>query len=121
MSRSTLQLLRWCNPVDSIISGALWMPLGDLNRSCLCLADIDYQKLMITILFASRALKTDFPVHGRPHTFGLPTIYRWLRKNYFNLLYLCKASIPFGPIFHCINDCCQVCDVLTARGKHSSY
>jgi hypothetical protein len=24
-----------------------------------------------------QALRTDFPVAGRPHTFGLPTIYRW--------------------------------------------
>ena len=25
-----------------------------------------------------RALRTDFPVHGRPHTFSLPTIYKVL-------------------------------------------
>ena len=36
--------------------GALWMPLGSLER----------------------ALRTDFPVHGRPHTFSLPTIYKVL-------------------------------------------
>ena len=37
--------------------GALWMPLGKLER----------------------ALRTDFPVYGRPHTFSLPTIYKVLR------------------------------------------
>ena len=36
------------------LSGALWMPLGNLGR----------------------ALRTDFPVLGRPHTFSLPTIYK---------------------------------------------
>ena len=35
-------------------TGALWMPLGNLDR----------------------ALRTDFPVHQRPHTFSLPTIYK---------------------------------------------
>ena len=28
-----------------------------------------------------RALRTDFPVHGRPHTFSLPTIYKVLLIN----------------------------------------
>jgi len=40
---------------EDVITGALWMPLGNLNQ----------------------ALRTDFPVHGRPHTFSLPTIYKW--------------------------------------------
>ena len=36
------------------------------------------------IMFVTRALRSDFPVHGRPHTFGLPTIYRCLeKKSYF--------------------------------------
>ena len=39
-----------------IVKGALWMPLGKLDR----------------------ALRTDFPVHARPHTFSLPTIYKVL-------------------------------------------
>ena len=42
------------------VKGALWMPLGNLDR----------------------ALRTDFPVHGRPHTFSLPTIYKVLTINY---------------------------------------
>ena len=33
------------------------------------------------IMFVTRALRSDFPVHGRPHTFGLPTIYRCLEKK----------------------------------------
>jgi hypothetical protein len=37
------------------ITGALWMPQGSLDR----------------------AWQTDYPVEGRPHTFSLPTIYRW--------------------------------------------
>ena len=39
--------------------GALWMPLGNLGR----------------------ALRTDFPVHARPHTFSLPTIYKVMRMR----------------------------------------
>ena len=38
-----------------VITGAIWMPLGSLDR----------------------AWQTDYPVEGRPHTFSLPTIYRW--------------------------------------------
>jgi hypothetical protein len=55
LSRSALQLLRWCDPAGPLLSGALWMPLGDLGR----------------------AHRSDFPVQGRPHTYGLPTVYRW--------------------------------------------
>ena len=55
ISREALVKLRWCETSDSIITGALWMPTGNFDR----------------------ALKTDFSVTGRPHTFGLPTIYLW--------------------------------------------
>ena len=55
MSRAALQKLRWCEVDAPIVTGALWMPVGRLDR----------------------ALKSDFPVVGRPHTFGLPTIYTW--------------------------------------------
>ena len=55
MSRAALQKLRWCNLTSPVITGALWMPVGSLDR----------------------ALKSDYPVVGRPHTYGLPTIYQW--------------------------------------------
>ena len=55
MSRPALHKLRWCQTSSPIITGALWMPLGNLNR----------------------ALRSDFPVTGSPHSYGLPTIYKW--------------------------------------------
>ena len=56
LSQATLQQLAWCKVVPGpFISGALWMPLGSLDR----------------------AWRTDYPVEGRPHTHSLPTIYRW--------------------------------------------
>jgi len=56
MSRSALQTLRWCQlQGPGPFTGALWMPMGRLDR----------------------ALRTEFAVKGRPHTFAQPTIYRW--------------------------------------------
>ena len=55
MSRGSLQKLKWCQTSADLLSGALWMPLGNLNW----------------------ALRTGFPVKDRPHTFSLPTIYKW--------------------------------------------
>ena len=56
LSQSTLHQLAWCQVMPGqFITGALWMPLGSLDR----------------------AWQTDYPVEGRPHTFSLPTIYRW--------------------------------------------
>ena len=57
LSQETLQQLAWCEVVQEVpfITGALWMPLGSLDR----------------------AWRTDYPVEGRPHTHSLPTIYRW--------------------------------------------
>ena len=55
MSRTALQQLQWCQIAAPVLSGALWMPKGNLNM----------------------ALRTDFPVDRRPHTFAMPTIYRW--------------------------------------------
>ena len=55
MSRQALQKLQWCKLQGQLITGALWMPVGSLDR----------------------ALKSDYPVVGRPHSFGLPTIYHW--------------------------------------------
>ena len=57
MSREALHSLSWCRVSEAspVISGALWMPNGALTR----------------------AMRTDYPAEGRPHTFTLPTIYRW--------------------------------------------
>ena len=55
LSRRALHQLKWCETSSDLLSGALWMPLGNLNW----------------------ALRTGFPVHEKPHTFGLPTIYKW--------------------------------------------
>jgi len=55
LSRQALSKLKWCETSGSLLTGALWMPMGNFNR----------------------ALKSDYPVSGRPHTFGLPSIYLW--------------------------------------------
>jgi len=56
MSRDALHKLRWCELASKgPISGALWMPVGNLNL----------------------AHRPDFAVSDRPHSFALPSIYRW--------------------------------------------
>jgi len=55
LSREALHKLRWCQPTRPVLSGALWMPIGRFDL----------------------ALRTDRPAAGRPHTWALPTIYRW--------------------------------------------
>jgi hypothetical protein len=55
LGREALRWLRVCALAAPVISGALWMPLGDLGR----------------------AFRSDYPVPGRAHTFAQPTIYRW--------------------------------------------
>ena len=59
LSRQALFQLKWCETSGSLLTGALWMPSGNFNR----------------------ALKTDYPVSGRPHTFGLPSIYSWSQEG----------------------------------------
>ena len=54
MSRRALSKLKQCQTSDDVISAALWMPIGKLDR----------------------AFKSDYPVLGRNHTFGVPTIYK---------------------------------------------
>ena len=69
MSREALHKLRWCKlDSKSPISGALWMPMGNLNL----------------------AFRTDFPVQGRPHTYSFPTIYRQVQE--VNLM-ICKYQV----------------------------
>ena len=55
LSRETLQKLQWCQLNKAVISGAIWMPMGDLEN----------------------AYKSTFAANGFPHMFGMPTIYRW--------------------------------------------
>ena len=56
MSRTALQQLKWCQTSKDVISGALWVPMGNLNK----------------------AIRSDFPVEKRrPHTFAMPTVYKW--------------------------------------------
>ena len=76
MSREALHKLQWCETSADVISGALWMPMGNLRK----------------------ALRSHFPVLGRPHTFSMPTIYKWKSikenkfdgKRLFNLTYTGK-------------------------------
>ena len=55
MSRSALQQLKWCRISEDVISGALWVPMGNLNK----------------------AMRQEFAAEGRPHSFAMPTIYKW--------------------------------------------
>jgi len=55
LSQSTLHQLQWCQTSAAVISGAIWMPLGNLKN----------------------AYRSAFAVAGMPHMFGMPTIYRW--------------------------------------------
>ena len=55
MSRAALHQLRHCELSSDVVTGGLWMPLGNPGK----------------------AFRTQYPVDGRPHTLGLPTIYRW--------------------------------------------
>ena len=60
MSREALHKLRWCKlDNNNPISGALWMPMGNLKL----------------------AFRSDFPVKGRLHTYSFPTIYRQAQKR----------------------------------------
>jgi len=55
LSRKTLNELASCALKHTVVSGALWMPMGDLRR----------------------AFITDHPVSDRPHSFAMPTIYQF--------------------------------------------
>ena len=89
MSRQALVNLRYCQTTDDVISAALWMPMGNFNRSGM----IPY---LITNSVFCRAFRTDFPVVGRNHTFGVPTIYKVTPKFYI----LMKANLLFPVGWH---------------------
>ena len=55
LSRQVLHQLRWCKTSASLLTGALWVPNGNFDR----------------------AMRSDFPVLGRPHTFRAPAIFLW--------------------------------------------
>eukprot|EP00894_Picocystis_sp_ML_P001347 jgi/Pico_ML_1/51864/g2688.t1 len=54
-SRSTLHRLRWCELKDPMVSSALWMPMGSLDRA-----------------YMDKRMALDLP-----YTFCSPTIYQW--------------------------------------------
>ena len=64
ISQSALQKLRHCALVSPILSGAIVMPMGDLRR----------------------AMRTEFPAAGKPHSFAQPSIYDWggIEKGIFD-------------------------------------
>ena len=57
MSRMALHQLRWCQTTSDVISGGLWVPMGNVVK----------------------AIRPDFPLPGRPHAFAMPTVYKWGR------------------------------------------
>ena len=61
LSREALHKLRWCETSSDILSGALWVPMGNLEK----------------------ALRPHYPVVGKPHAFSMPTLYKWriVREN----------------------------------------
>ena len=54
LSRAALHHLRHCGLAGPVLSGALVMPLGNLDT----------------------AFRSDYPVAGRPHSYAEPTIYQ---------------------------------------------
>ena len=64
MSREAMHKLKWCETSADVLSGALWMPMGNLRK----------------------ALRSHFPVLGHPHTFSIPSIYQWksIKENKFD-------------------------------------
>ena len=55
ISRETLHKLKWCEPVEGHFSGAVWMPMGNLNN----------------------AFRTDHPAPNLPFTITVPKVYNW--------------------------------------------
>ena len=55
LARPTLHQLRWCELVDTVVSSAIWMPMGRLDT----------------------AFQTDWPAPGMPLSLALPTVYAW--------------------------------------------
>ena len=55
IARDVLHELKWCETAAPVFSGALWMPMGNLNH----------------------AFHSDFPAPGLPFTFALTTLYSW--------------------------------------------
>ena len=88
LSREALHKLRWCETTHPVLSGALWMPLGRFSTvhffNCLVFPPtyLYYTDQLCVYIEKNLsrfdlALRTDRPVVGRPHTWALPTIYRF--------------------------------------------
>ena len=78
LSREALHKLRWCKTTHSVLSGALWMPIGRFPTIHFVICFV-FQLLNLSKK-SNRfdlALRTDRAVVKRPHTWSLPTIYRF--------------------------------------------
>ena len=82
MSRSALQLLRWCNPVDSIISGMSY--IGPLQSSggwhCHILISLIYQHLVYTPCWLNH-LRSPLDAFGRPQQVLFVLDRHWIAKD----------------------------------------
>ena len=81
LSQTVLHQLKYCALVSPILSGAITMPMGDLTR----------------------ALRTEFPVAGKPHSFAQPSLYDWggMEEGIFDgsrMIMSLRSSQHGGPI-----------------------
>ena len=81
ISQSALHKLRHCALVSPVLSGAIIMPMGDLRR----------------------AMRTEFPVVGKMHSFAQPTLYDWggIEEGLFDgsrMVMTLRASDHGGPV-----------------------
>ena len=75
ISREVLHSLRHCELRHGVLVGAIIMPMGNFDL----------------------AFRTDFPVRGKPHSLGIATIVKVMRKNqekYECVLLFVDKSIP---------------------------
>ena len=75
ISRDVLHSLRHCELRHGVLVGAIIMPMGNFDL----------------------AFRTDFPVRGKPHSLGIATIVKVMRKNqekYERVLLFVDKSIP---------------------------
>ena len=68
ISREVLHSLRHCEQRHGVLDGAIIMPIGNFDLS----------------------FRTDFPVKGKPHSFGIPTIVKVMHNKTFKSRILFK-------------------------------
>ena len=68
ISREVLHSLRHCELRHGVLDGAIIMPIGNFDL----------------------AFRTDFPVKGKPHSFGIPTIVKVMHNKTFKSRILFK-------------------------------